>query len=83
MGDKSATRKAVDKWYGQKRKNYDSWAPAHNVTIGENKTYHLEKQKEWCQYANITATPTIFINGRRLPDLFQIPDLKYLLEEQA
>jgi len=30
--------------------------------------------------AKVTATPTMLLNGYRLPDLYQLPDLKYMLE---
>lgn len=39
----------------------------------------LENQRNWCDRTNIVATPTIFINGRRLPYGYQIEDLKYLM----
>jgi len=30
--------------------------------------------------AEVTATPTLLLNGNRLPDLYQLTDLKYMLE---
>jgi len=30
--------------------------------------------------AEVTATPTLLLNGSRLPDLYQLTDLKYMLE---
>jgi hypothetical protein len=30
--------------------------------------------------AEVTATPTMLLNGYRLPELYQLPDLKYMLE---
>jgi hypothetical protein len=35
--------------------------------------------KEWCEEAEISFTPTIFINGRRLPEKYRIEELKYIL----
>ena len=40
----------------------------------------MDKQKAWCEMAEVTATPTMLLNGYRLPDLYQLPDLKYMLE---
>lgn len=46
----------------------------------------VEKQKEtleamatWCKEAGITYTPTIFINGKRLPETYSIDELKNIL----
>jgi hypothetical protein len=30
--------------------------------------------------AEVTATPTMLLNGYRLPNPYQLPDLKYMLE---
>ncbi|MDB5136130.1 MAG: Vitamin epoxide reductase family protein, partial [Mucilaginibacter sp.] len=35
---------------------------------------------EWCDMAEVVATPTILLNGYRMPNLYQLPDLKYMLE---
>ena len=40
------------------------------------------KQKdEWCREMDISAIPTIFINGYQLPDAYSIEDLQYFLLE--
>ena len=36
--------------------------------------------KNWCDEAEITGTPTIFINGKRLPDNYRIDELKNILK---
>lgn len=35
----------------------------------------------WIQKNRISETPTIFINGRKLPSIYQIPDLKYFISD--
>ena len=39
----------------------------------------LKKQKEWCELTDIDATPTIFINGRKLTEPYQTEDIKYFV----
>jgi protein-disulfide isomerase len=39
-----------------------------------------DKQHEWLEKAEVTATPTLVLNGYRQPDLYQLPDLKYMLQ---
>jgi hypothetical protein len=38
-----------------------------------------EKQKEWCDMAEIAFTPTILVNGYKLPEPYRLDDPKYLI----
>ncbi|MFD0766537.1 cysteine peptidase family C39 domain-containing protein [Mucilaginibacter lutimaris] len=82
LPDKSKVKNALHDWYEQKHKDYNAWAKAHPVTLDETKYYRLEKQQEWCNMAEIRATPTLLVNGYRLPDAYRIQDIKYLLVQQ-
>ena len=79
LPDKSKVKQALNDWYDQKHKNYDAWAKAHPVTLDETKFYKLDRQQEWCNLAEVKATPTLLVNGHRLPDVYRIQDIKYLL----
>ncbi len=76
---KSKVKQALNDWYDQKHKDYDAWAKAHPVTLDETKFYKLDRQQEWCNLAEVKATPTLLVNGHRLPDVYRIQDIKYLL----
>ncbi|HVW95423.1 MAG TPA: vitamin K epoxide reductase family protein [Mucilaginibacter sp.] len=80
LPDKTIVIKALNDWYEQKQKDYAAWAKVYPVQLREANFYKLEKQHDWCKMAEITATPTMLLNGHRLPDLYQLPDLKYMLE---
>ena len=80
LNDKNYLRKAMHDWYGQKQKDYDAWANAYPVALIAADYYKLDEQKAWCHMAEVTATPTILINGHVLPDIYQLPDLKYMLQ---
>jgi uncharacterized membrane protein/glutaredoxin len=82
LEDKAVVKKALNDWYLQEKKNYNEWAKAYPIAFNESKFYKLNKQYEWCRMADIKATPTILINGYRLPDTYQLEDIKYLLAEQ-
>lgn len=41
--------------------------------------HDLESQMEFCRKYGIETTPTVLIDNRRLPDIYDIEDLKYLL----
>ena len=72
-------KKALDDWYEQKQKNYETWAEKHPVKKQIVTIEALEKQRDWCELTDITGTPTIFINGRKLPDNYQPEDIKYFV----
>lgn len=77
--DKSTVKEALHDWYGQKQKNYPDWAKVYPVQLDEDQYYKIDKQKAWCEMAEIKATPTFLINGYRLPEAYQLTDIKYLL----
>jgi uncharacterized membrane protein/thiol-disulfide isomerase/thioredoxin len=78
--DKTIVKQALHDWYEQKQKSYEAWAKVYPVELIEADFHKLDKQKTWCEMAEVTATPTMLLNGYRLPDLYQLPDLKYMLE---
>ncbi|MCR8561018.1 thioredoxin domain-containing protein [Mucilaginibacter sp. BJC16-A38] len=80
LPDKTIVENALHDWYEQKQKDYQAWAKVYPVQLNEANFYKLEKQNAWCKMAEVTATPTTLLNGYRLPDLYQLPDLKYMLE---
>ncbi|WP_208874432.1 cysteine peptidase family C39 domain-containing protein, partial [Polaribacter reichenbachii] len=81
QGNKTKTQQALDDWYSANKKEYDLFANKHPIKT------ELIKQKEkikamnsWCTIENITATPTIFINGNQLPKEYKIEDLTEVLQ---
>jgi len=80
LPDKAIVKQALHDWYEQKQKSYEAWAKVYPVQLNEANFYKLDKQSDWVKMAEVTATPTMLLNGYRLPDLYQLPDLKYMLE---
>jgi protein-disulfide isomerase len=39
----------------------------------------IEAMSKWCEEAEITHTPTIFVNGHRLPENYNVGELKNIL----
>ena len=77
---KEKVKQALHDWYEQKQKNYEEWARVYPVHLNEANFFKLDKQNEWCQLAEVSATPTLLLNGYRLPQIYQLPDLKYMLQ---
>lgn len=70
----------MDDWYLADKKDYKVFAAKYpfNGEIEQQKK-QIGKMKEWCKEAEITFTPTLFINGHRLPENYKIEELKYIL----
>jgi uncharacterized membrane protein len=80
LPDKTKVKHALYDWYEQKQKDYKAWAKVYPVELIEADFQKLDKQKAWCTMAEVTATPTLLLNGYRMPEQYQVQDLKYMLE---
>jgi uncharacterized membrane protein len=71
------TEQALDDWYLAEKKDYDQFAK--NYPMNGELTQQDEKIKamsKWCDDAGIFYTPTIFVNGKRLPESYDASILK-------
>jgi uncharacterized membrane protein len=78
--DEIKTQQALDDWYLADKKDYYAFAAKYPMN-GELKQQEkqIDIMGEWCKEAGITATPTLFINGKKLPETYSINELKYIL----
>jgi protein-disulfide isomerase/uncharacterized membrane protein len=77
--DKKVVHQALHGWYGQKQKSYETWAKLYPVADEAGIQQTIEKQKAWCRIVNVEYTPTILLNGYKLPKLYQLEDIKYFI----
>jgi uncharacterized membrane protein len=79
-GETKETVQAVDDWYSAEQKNYEKFALRYPMN-GELKQQDakIEAMDKWCQDAAITYTPTIYVQGKRLPDTYRVEELKNIL----
>jgi 3'-phosphoadenosine 5'-phosphosulfate (PAPS) 3'-phosphatase len=80
LDNKDLTKRALDEWYAQPSKKYESWAAKFPVVLNGEMDRVTKKQKEWCEMAEISLTPTILVNGYKLVEPYTLEDIKYLLE---
>lgn len=80
QGNLQRTTQAVDDWYAAPKKDYDAFAAKYPMN-GElqQQNDHIDAMNAWCNEAEIAFTPTIFINGKRLPENYNIDELKNIL----
>ncbi len=81
-GDMTLTSSALDDWYLATIKDYDAFALKYPMN-GELKMQDqkLKEMHKWCDEIGIEFTPTFFINGRQLPELYTVKDIAYFLSE--
>jgi thiol-disulfide isomerase/thioredoxin len=74
------TQQALDDWYLAPKKDYNVFAAKYplNGEIAKQEK-QIEEMNKWCKEAEIFFTPTIFINGHRLPEKYNIEELIYIL----
>ncbi|QEM06502.1 thioredoxin domain-containing protein [Mucilaginibacter rubeus] len=80
LHDRTIIKQALHDWYKQKQKNYESWAKKYPVILNNDQNRKLDNQINWCRMAEITSTPTLLLNGYRIPVAYRLNDLKYMLE---
>lgn len=71
------TSTAIHDWYSYELKNFDKWAEIYPVRKQMDLDNLLTRQRDWCDMADVNFTPSIFINGYRLPEPYSLEDTRY------
>lgn len=70
---------ALNDWFKLNDKKYASWAQKYPVDGDQQTNEVTAKHKAWCELAEIKVTPTILLNGYKLPAPYRLEDIKYLI----
>lgn len=79
QSDSNTARTALKDWYKSSEKEYQMLVKKYPTFDLERANTAIDKQHQWCEEANIEFTPTIMLNGYKVPDPYKLDDLKYLL----
>ncbi|QJB34872.1 thioredoxin domain-containing protein [Chitinophaga oryzae] len=72
-----AVRLALDDWYLASDKDYKAFEQKYPMNGAlEEQQEKIQAMRNWCKDMKIRATPTIYINGRELPDSYRVTELK-------
>ena len=63
--------------------NYEKWNRKWYSKKNINTDEVLQKHADWMNNSNITHTPTIFLNGRKLPGRYGLKELEKLIPQLA
>ncbi|RZJ64653.1 MAG: hypothetical protein EOO47_26775, partial [Flavobacterium sp.] len=80
LNDENLVGAALKDWYEHEPKDYETWSKRHPVEIDETIDRIIYAQKAWCELLDIQETPTLLINGYRMPQPYNIKDLHHLLK---
>ena len=73
-------KRALNDWYAFDRKDYADWSQRYPVANDDSDYVQLvQRHCDWCQQANVTATPTLFIDGYQRPDAYSLPQIGRLV----
>ena len=80
QGDETLTKKALDDWYNAPNKDYDAFAAKYPMNgLLQVQQDKLKAMSNWCEETKISFTPTFFVNGRQLPEIYHVADIEYFL----
>lgn len=77
LENKAGALQILKDWYASM--NYESFVQKYNPN-GAAVTGILEQYKNWSAEANISGTPTLFINGRKLPGQYNWKEFIEIIE---
>ncbi|MCL4640445.1 MULTISPECIES: vitamin K epoxide reductase family protein [Olivibacter] len=77
--DQSELKAAIYDWYLSDQKDLRSFKEKYPSIHAEKFDHEMENMQQWCVDNDIRYTPTIYINGRRIPSFYTVEDLKYFL----
>lgn len=80
LGEAEKIAMALDAWYEQPSKNYEVWATLFSLEADMDHLNNTVQQHcQWQQEADIMATPTLFLNGYRLPEQYRLAELRFII----
>jgi protein-disulfide isomerase len=78
MKNSKLLKSALDDWYLTEKKDYTLFDKKYPLSSSKDEiNKQIESMNNWCELNEITYTPTYFVNGFRLPEEYEIADLKY------
>jgi uncharacterized membrane protein len=79
-GNEQQISDAIHNWYTIGAADYENFAQKMPVLEPLDRQHQkIEAMSQWCHHNQISFTPTLFINGNQLPDMYTVSDLKYFL----
>lgn len=79
-GDKKLLNRSLEEWY--KYENEEKWLNKYSQNLNFEKIDNILKdQHKWCVNNKINFTPVLLIKGYVFPSIYDVEDLKFLIDE--
>lgn len=70
---------AMHRWYTGKYRDVETWSKDVNADVPNTDAIHqIQLHRQWCNLAEIQATPTLYLNGRQIPLAYHLSDVENL-----
>lgn len=76
--DKNLFNQAWNDWFS--KTTAKKWLEQWGKPLHKRNSQILESHAIWCESVNIDSTPTIFLNGKKFPQIFKPNDIVYFIE---
>ena len=74
-------KEVFNDWYkDSKNRNENFMKKYQGDSVGEIVEREMQKHKQWCTQTNNFATPTIFLNGHKMPENYMIEDILWFFQ---
>lgn len=78
----SIIQKVLDDWYLSDPKDLNAYKLKYPISDSiEGLDASIKTMQHWCDGMQIYGTPTIFLNGYKLPDTYAVEDISYFLAD--
>ncbi len=71
---------ALHQWYDNEERNIEKWQKQLGIIENKNTESTINQHQVWCKLAKIEGTPTLYLDGFKLPELYRLADLKGILK---
>jgi hypothetical protein len=71
---------ALHQWYENEERNIEKWHTQLGIIENKKTENIIEEHKTFCEVAKIEGTPTLYLDGFKLPELYRLADLKGILK---
>ncbi|MCY7292029.1 MAG: thioredoxin domain-containing protein [Ferruginibacter sp.] len=78
-GGQKQIKQAISEWF--REMNYSHWQKKWLPVLGNDVQAELENHKLWVSESTIRATPSFFINGKKVPGRYVLTDFEKLVPQ--
>jgi uncharacterized membrane protein len=71
---------ALHQWYENEERSIEKWQKQLGVIENKNTESTISQHQVWCETAKIEATPTLYLDGFKMPELYRLWDLKGVIK---